>query len=66
MGLHSTEVGASQMAAELVWDLLARNDGETQRIELILRRARNFVNPSELFGLLAGAAEDPKNLAVDR
>jgi hypothetical protein len=32
MGLHSTEVAASQMAAELTYDLLTRNDEETRRI----------------------------------
>ncbi len=32
MGLHSTEVGASQMAAELMYDLVTRTDGEIERI----------------------------------
>ena len=32
MGLHSTEVGASQMAAELTYDMVTRNDGEMMRI----------------------------------
>ncbi|GIW52296.1 MAG: peptidase [Gemmatimonadales bacterium] len=32
MGLHSTEVAASQMAAELTYDLLTRNDQEARRI----------------------------------
>jgi hypothetical protein len=32
MGLHSTEVAASQMAAELTYDLLVRNDEEARRI----------------------------------
>jgi hypothetical protein len=32
MGLHSTEVAASQMAPELAYDLLTRTDSETQRI----------------------------------
>ncbi len=32
MGLHSTEVAASQMAAELTYELLTRNDGEARRI----------------------------------
>ena len=32
MGLHSTEVGASQMAAELTYDLVTRNDDEVMRI----------------------------------
>jgi len=32
MGLHSSEVAASQMAAELVYDLVQRSDEETTRI----------------------------------
>ena len=32
MGLHSTEVGASQMAAELMYDLVTRTDEEITRI----------------------------------
>ncbi|MCH7684578.1 MAG: peptidase M14 family protein, partial [Gemmatimonadetes bacterium] len=32
MGLHSTEVGASQMAAELIYDLVTRTDEEITRI----------------------------------
>jgi hypothetical protein len=32
MGLHSTEVGASQMAAELTYDMVTRDDGEMLRI----------------------------------
>ena len=32
MGLHSTEVGSSQMAAELIYDLVTRNDSEITRI----------------------------------
>ncbi len=32
MGLHSTEVGASQMAAELIYDLVTRTDSEVERI----------------------------------
>lgn len=32
MGLHSSEVAASQMAAELMYDLVSRNDDEAARI----------------------------------
>ncbi len=32
MGLHSSEVGASQMAAELMYDLVTRTDNEVLRI----------------------------------
>ena len=32
MSLHATEIGGSQMAPELAFDLLARKDEETQRI----------------------------------
>ncbi len=32
MTMHSTEVGGSQMAVELVYDLLSRNDDEAKRI----------------------------------
>jgi len=32
MSLHATEVGGSQMAPELAWDLASRTDEETQRI----------------------------------
>jgi hypothetical protein len=32
MSMHSTEVGGSQMAVELVYDLLSRNDEEARRI----------------------------------
>ncbi len=32
MSLHANEIGGSQMAPELAYDLLARNDEETQRI----------------------------------
>jgi hypothetical protein len=32
MSLHATEIGGSQMAPELAYDLLARSDEETQRI----------------------------------
>jgi hypothetical protein len=32
MSLHATEIGGSQMAPELAWDLLARSDEETRRI----------------------------------
>lgn len=32
MTMHSTEVGGSQMAVELVYDLLSRNDDEARRI----------------------------------
>jgi hypothetical protein len=32
MSLHASEVGGTQMAPELTYDLLSRNDGETKRI----------------------------------
>jgi hypothetical protein len=32
MSMHSTEIGGSQMAVELVYDLLSRQDAEAQRI----------------------------------
>lgn len=32
MGLHASEVGGTQMAPELTYDLLTRNDSETRRI----------------------------------
>jgi len=32
MSLHATEIGGTQMAPELAYDLLSRKDGETQRI----------------------------------
>jgi Zinc carboxypeptidase len=32
MSMHSTEIGGSQMAVELVYDLLSRNDTEARRI----------------------------------
>jgi hypothetical protein len=32
MSMHATEIGGSQMAPELAWDLLSRTDAETQRI----------------------------------
>jgi hypothetical protein len=32
MSLHATEIGGTQMAPELAWDLLTRRDEETQRI----------------------------------
>lgn len=32
MSLHATEVGGTQMANELAWDLLSRRDEETRRI----------------------------------
>jgi hypothetical protein len=32
MSMHSTEVGGSQMAVELIYDLVSRNDDETKRI----------------------------------
>jgi hypothetical protein len=32
MSLHATEVGGSQMAPELAWDLVSRDDDETRRI----------------------------------
>ena len=32
MSMHSTEIGGSQMAVELVYDLLSKNDEETKRI----------------------------------
>ncbi len=32
MSLHATEIGGTQMAPELAWDLVSRNDAETQRI----------------------------------
>lgn len=32
MSMHSTEIGGSQMAVELVYDLLSRNDEEAKRI----------------------------------
>ena len=32
MSMHSTEIGGSQMAVELVYDLLSRNDDEARRI----------------------------------
>ncbi|MFW6136761.1 MAG: M14 family metallopeptidase, partial [Candidatus Aminicenantaceae bacterium] len=32
MSLHATEIGGTQMAPELTYDLLTRNDEETQRI----------------------------------
>ena len=32
MSLHASEIGGSQMAPELAYDLLARKDEETKRI----------------------------------
>ena len=32
MSLHATEIGGTQMAPELAFDLLSRNDGDTRRI----------------------------------
>jgi len=32
MSLHATEIGGTQMAPELAYDLLSRNDEETRRI----------------------------------
>ncbi len=32
MGIHATEIGATQMASELTYDLLTKTDEETQRI----------------------------------
>ncbi len=32
MSMHATEIGGTQMAPELAWDLLARQDEETRRI----------------------------------
>ncbi|MCZ6678392.1 MAG: M14 family metallopeptidase [Candidatus Poribacteria bacterium] len=32
MGLHATEIGSTQMAPELAYDLITRDDEETQRI----------------------------------
>ncbi len=32
MSMHATEIGGTQMAPELIYDLVARTDGETQRI----------------------------------
>ena len=32
MGLHATEIGSTQMASELTYDLITRTDAETQRI----------------------------------
>jgi hypothetical protein len=32
MSMHATEIGGSQMAVELVWDLISREDAEAQRI----------------------------------
>lgn len=32
MGLHATEIGSTQMASELTYDLITRRDAETQRI----------------------------------
>lgn len=32
MSLHATEIGGTQMAPELAWDLVTRNDEETRRI----------------------------------
>ena len=32
MGIHATEIGATQMASELAYDLLTKTDEETQRI----------------------------------
>jgi len=32
MSLHATEIGGTQMAPELAWELVARSDGDTRRI----------------------------------
>ena len=32
MSMHANEIGGTQMAVELIYDLVARTDGETQRI----------------------------------
>ena len=32
MGIHATEIGSTQMASELTYDLITRTDAETQRI----------------------------------
>ena len=32
MGLHATEIGSTQMASELIYDLITRTDAETRRI----------------------------------
>ena len=32
MGIHATEIGSTQMASELTYDLITRTDSETQRI----------------------------------
>src|ERR1039458_9925686 len=39
---------------------------EFGNVDLILRRACHFVNPAELLGLAAGAAQNPQDFAVER
>ena len=63
MSMHATEIGGTQMAPELAYDLMARKDEEARRI--LVQGAADHQHQSELHGVGRGQPHEVHCRSLD-